>query len=34
MFRTVFGAMALLVASPTMAAQPVGDRVAVNGMQM
>ena len=35
MFRTAFMAAILLVASPTVAAaEPVGDRVEVNGMQM
>ena len=35
MFRTAFMAAILLVAGPTLAAaQPVGDRVEVNGMQM
>jgi pimeloyl-ACP methyl ester carboxylesterase len=35
MFRTAFMAASLLVAGPTLAtAQPVGDRVEVNGMQM
>lgn len=34
MFRAAFVAVALLAASPTLAAEPVGDRVEVNGMQV
>ncbi|HJT11850.1 MAG TPA: alpha/beta hydrolase [Dongiaceae bacterium] len=35
MFRTAFMALALLIAAPTLAAaEPVGNRVEVNGMQM
>ena len=35
MFRTVLMALALIVAAPTLApAEPVGNRVEVNGMQM
>ena len=34
MFRTTLVAAALLAAAPTLAAEPAGDRVEVNGMQM
>jgi len=34
MFRTAFVAAAMLIAGPAVGAQPVGDRVEVNGMKM